>query len=146
MTGAAGLLLAIVVGAGAAAIVCALGIFVLFGLRQPGAYIIAGLVGWILTNFLVALIAAVTAGLVWHRFAMAKGWTQLWRYIVAAAVFGFALPAALLLTTTRGTIPVGAFASIATYGVVLGATTALFTWLIRRPDRDASPNPPTSSP
>jgi hypothetical protein len=108
--------------------------------------------GWILVAFVANLIAASTLGVAWRWLADAKHWRAAWQYWLPASVCGFAIAflfvngGALLSGETQivwrwfqGMLPFYA------YGATLGGLTALFAWLIRRPDRDA-PNPPTATP
>jgi len=100
-----------------------------------------------------AALAAGTLGLAWHAIAVRRGWTNWFAYTLAGVLLGAALPAALTAPIWIAEIinpPMElwgrAFSLIATVvGAFVGLLTALFAWLIRRPDRDAS-NPPTTPP
>jgi hypothetical protein len=83
-------------------------------------------------NTILSLAIASTLGLVWHAVAMRRNWTGLTFYLAPAAIVGVLGG----LMASSGSSPLW----MSAYGALLGVLTALFAWLIRRPDRDA-PNP-----
>ena len=93
---------------------------------------------------IVALVAALslpvllTFGLVWHAYALDRGWRSSTRYAAAGAMAGLALGALVGLAAMDLIL-------YALFAPIVGAISAMAFWLIRRPDRDA-PNPPTPSP
>lgn len=110
------------------------------------------LASWIFIAFIANVVAAFTLGLVWRWVAEANHWRASWQYWIPGALSGFALAFAfvnagallsgesnLVWRWFQGMLP----AYI--YGAALGGLTGYFAWLIRRPDRDATPNPPTSA-
>ena len=88
-------------------------------------------------NTILSLAIASTLGLAWHAFAMRRHWTGLAFYLAPAAIVG--VLGGLMASSGSSPLWMGA------YGALLGTLTALFAWLIRRPDRDA-PNPDRASP
>lgn len=100
--------------------------------------------GFHLFIWLVAAIGASTMGLFWHAIAMWSGWTNVFSYALAGAFCGIAAPAILTSPIwirewlSPPTEAFGqAFSLIATViGGIVGLLSALFIWLIRRPDRD----------
>jgi uncharacterized membrane protein YfcA len=88
-------------------------------------------------NTILSLAIASTLGLAWHAFAMRRHWTGLAFYLAPAAIVG--VLGGLMASSGSSPFRMGA------YGALLGALTALFAWLIRRPDRDA-PNPDRAAP
>lgn len=111
------------------------------------------LASWVMIAFIGNFIAALTLGMAWRWVAEANRWRASWQYWMPAAVCGFALAflfinagalvsgeAHLVWRWFQGMLPAYL------YGAALGGFTALFAWLIRRPDRDAAPNPPRSAP
>jgi hypothetical protein len=99
---------------------------------------------------LANLFVASTIGLFWHAYARVFGLKGLAAYVLPAIAVGALLALTLILVTeSRAPLPrydslVGDVTLISV-GAALGGFTALFAWLIRRPDRDAA-NPPTSAP
>ena len=87
-------------------------------------------------------IVASTIGLFWHAYARVFGLRGLAAYVLPAVAAGVLLALALILVTeSRAPLPrygtlVGAV-TLLSVGAALGGFTALFSWLIRRPDRDA---------
>lgn len=108
---------------------------------------------WLALGFVANLIFASTLGLAWHTFAYRRGWTALVAYLIPAALSGAIIPILLLalppIISGNG-FDFHAAAFVTTLGVIIGVSlgglTGLFSWLIRRPDRDAPANPPTSAP
>jgi hypothetical protein len=91
----------------------------------------------------VALVLTWTIGLAWHALAYANGWRSVWAY--AGFGSGTAASIALLIYILSGaTWTTATFLGLFWLGTT-GAVIALVGWLIRRPDRDAQPNPPTSA-
>jgi hypothetical protein len=113
------------------------------------------MIGFLVGAFFVNTLIACTLGLMWHAFVEHRGWTSIHAYWPPAVLVGAAVPLALmLLPLMQGPPPLGpavnnhwlfTFLLLLALGVSLGGLTAVFAWLIRRPDRDA-PNPPTSEP
>ncbi len=108
---------------------------------------------WLALGFGANLILASTLGLAWHAFAYRRGWRGVIAYVLPAAVLGLAIPLGMfalppLLAGNGLDLHSAAFVTSITslIGVALGGMTGLFAWLIRRPDRDGAPNPPTSAP
>jgi hypothetical protein len=105
------------------------------------------------STWALAALAAGTAGLAWHAIAVRRGWTHWFAYTLAGVTLGAALPASLTspiwiaeIVNPAFELWGRAFSLIVTIvGAFVGLLTALFAWLIRRPDRDA-PNPHTSPP
>jgi hypothetical protein len=96
---------------------------------------------WFALSFGVTMLFSGTAGLGWHTFCQARGWTSVHYYWIAGALLGAALGGLWYL-------PAGSYMLVAIlvpYGVTLGGLTGAFAWLIRRPDRDAA-NPATATP
>jgi hypothetical protein len=93
---------------------------------------------WFGVTFLIAVGFASTLGLAWYALASGRGWHSAHHYWVPGAVTG-AIPLAIAFSTTA-TLAL----SLGLYGAAMGGLTGLFAWLIRRPDRDAIANPPTS--
>ena len=107
-------------------------------------------VAWLVAFIFIAL-AAFTIGLLLHTAATRTKRVALWYYFAGSALIGAALsawqmePMLSLLSQTESwsVFPrLGIFALGAGVGAVMGIS----FWLIRRPDRDAAPNPPTSPP
>lgn len=103
----------------------------------------------------VSALGAATLGIVWHAIALSQRWTNVFAYVLAGLSLGAGFPAALTAPLWFGELQhpsVGeawgaGFAMIfITGGAILGPLTALFAWLIRRPDRDTPANLPTSAP
>lgn len=102
----------------------------------------------------VCALVASTLGLVWHTIALDRGWTSAVSYLVAGSLLGGFIPGALWVGVSIFALfhPGEEFTSedellaIIVGSLILGGLNALVFWLIRRPDRDASPNPPTSPP
>ena len=100
--------------------------------------------------WILGVLGAATFGIAWHTIALKRGWTNVFAYMSVGALLGAALPAAMTAPiwvgemNSRPTEPLGqAFSMIITVaGAIMGPLTALFAWLIRRPDRD---QPPPSS-
>lgn len=92
----------------------------------------------------IALVLTWTIGLAWHAAACAKGWRSL------AAYAGFSAGAAISIALVIFILIGDPWTPENRLGVLwLGSTGAVVgavAWLIRRPDRDATPNPPTSTP
>ncbi len=94
---------------------------------------------------LFAIAGAATIGLLVHTFLMRAHRRGPFVYVAAGAATGviFALPFGAPFTPNPADIfPM----AVMPFAVSIGALSALFAWLIRRPDRDAPPNPPTSAP
>ncbi len=107
---------------------------------------------WLLFGFVANVAIAGTLGLMWHRFAYAQHRHGVHIYVLPGACVGlaisfllFALPPILGGGAFDPTAAGFLFVISAAIGMALGGLTALFAWLIRRPDRDA-PNPPTPAP
>lgn len=116
------------------------------------SYVMMTFVTWLALGFATNLIAAASVGLVWHSFAYRRNWRSVQTYVVPGLLVGIAIPFALFvlppLLGGSGLDQVGVgfiFAIAAVIGMALGGFTALFAWLIRRPDRDA-PNPDRAAP
>jgi hypothetical protein len=112
-------------------------------LAGPGenAFPVAAMINWVALTIVVALVATFVVGLPWHAFAYSRGWRRSWAYWPAGIVLGVALLSII-------TMPFGIadeMAEFIVYSGMVGGLTALFAWLIRRPDRDP-PNPPTPAP
>lgn len=96
-----------------------------------------------LAFFYAVIVVAPLAwllGLPWYFGARRLHWKRRNTYVFSGLGLGVlagTIAAALFSTETEP--------HLAIYCGVVGAFTAYFAWLIRRPDRD-SPNPPTSSP
>lgn len=108
---------------------------------------------WLALGFGANLVLASTLGLAWHTLAYRRGWRGVVAYVLPAALLGIAIPLAIfalppLLNGSGLDFHSAAFVTTLTslVGIALGGMTGLFAWLIRRPDRDAAPNPPTSAP
>jgi hypothetical protein len=102
---------------------------------------------WLFAGIL-AIIANATLGVAWqviaHRFRV----RSLIAHLSAGAVCGMAFSAMILWEPLSWSFGDGRplhLLPITSFGVLIGILTALFTWLIRRPDRDA-PNPATLAP
>lgn len=99
----------------------------------------------------LAALAAGTLGLAWHAVALKFNWTHWFGYMFAGLVLGACLPAAFTapvwiaeLINPPFELWGRAFSLIVTVvGAFVGLLTALFAWLIRRPDRGAA-NPVTA--
>jgi uncharacterized membrane protein YfcA len=131
------LALAIVAGAiGAslisAVVIVAAGLFIMPAHADWGPVMLYATV-----NAVLSLAIASTLGLAWHAFAMRRHWTGLAFYLAPAAIVG--VLGGLMASSGSSPFWMGA------YGALLGTLTALFAWLIRRPDRDA-PNPDRATP
>ena len=122
--------------------------------RHPGLSVGPTLIMF-LTLWAVSALGAATLGIVWHAIALSRRWTNVFAYVVAGLLLGAGFPAALTAPLWVGELArpsVGeawgaGFAMIfIAGGAVLGPLTALFAWLIRRPDRDTPANLPTSAP
>lgn len=98
----------------------------------------------------VTLVASVIIGLPIHIAAQRLRITAAPAYFaIGAAAAAILIVAAALLTLGDWTFVDEALQDAVQYAIVgipTGGLTALFAWLIRRPDRDAPPNPPTSAP
>lgn len=101
--------------------------------------------GMALTGLVLIFPVAATAGIFWHGRQLAAGKTTAARYWLPGAIAGFFL-GALLGGLASGHQPAALSALMLAWGVLLGGLTGFFFWAIRRPDRDASANPPTSAP
>jgi hypothetical protein len=88
--------------------------------------------------------AAVLLGLPAHHFLLRMGKKHALFYALAGAIVG--LPTAIAIFLWSSGLPMGAGGWLVALaiGALIGALSALLFWLIRRPDRDALPNPPTS--
>jgi hypothetical protein len=97
--------------------------------------------------WILGVLGAATFGVAWHTIALKRGWTNVFAYMFVGALLGAALPAAATAPiwvgemNSRPTEPLGqAFSMLITIaGAIMGPLTALFAWLIRRPDRDQTP-------
>ncbi|QGZ94540.1 hypothetical protein [Terricaulis silvestris] len=93
------------------------------------------------------LSIASTIGLFWHASARVFGLRGLLAYALPAVAVG-ALLALTLIVVTENRAPEPRYSTfvgvvnLLSLGASLGGLTAVFAWLIRRPDRDP-PNPPT---
>lgn len=112
------------------------------------------MIGFLVGAFFLNTIVSLTLGLLWHGFVERLGWTSVHAYWLPALLVGVAIPLTLMALplTAAGEIrpPIDSswmttFALLMTLGISFGALTALFAWLIRRPDRDAA-NPRTPAP
>ncbi|MGQ0531903.1 MAG: hypothetical protein ACT4OF_04320 [Caulobacteraceae bacterium] len=107
---------------------------------------------WLSMGFAANVLVAGTIGLAWHSYAYNRGWRSVWFYVLAAWAVGFAIPLALFAVPAliNGEFFGTALPFLSMIACLIGGSlamlTALFAWLIRRPDRDPQPNPPTSSP
>lgn len=104
---------------------------------------------WTALGFVLNALFAGTLGLAWHRFAMKRGWRGLHAYMLPALATGALIPTLVfvvpsLFSGSEAFTYLGVFAMVVGLGVSLAGFTALFAWLLRRPDRDVAPNPPTS--
>jgi hypothetical protein len=113
----------------------------------------AAMIGFLPLVFFATAIAASTLGLAWHALARSQGWSSVHSYWPAAVAAGIAPVFFLMLGPmiedgARAPLDrrwfISFFIALA-LGASLGGLTAIFAWLIRRPDRDA-PNPPRSAP
>lgn len=93
---------------------------------------------------LIALFFTWTIGLAWHVIACANGWHSATAYIAFGAGAGVMGAVLIYFLSNASWTPATLL------GVLwLGSTAAVIAavgWLIRRPDRDAPANPPTSTP
>ena len=85
----------------------------------------------------VAIPASLTIGLIVHAVLQKGPWRSQWPYVIAGAIVGLLLPLFANLVWPNSSF-------FALWGVPIGAFSGYFSWLIRRPDRDAA-NPPTSA-
>lgn len=83
----------------------------------------------------VTAVGAASIGLVWHSVSLRKRWTPVWVYVLPAMLIGGLVP--IILAAPSG-FSGGAslLAPLVGIGLGHGGLTALFAWLIRRPDRD----------
>jgi hypothetical protein len=98
---------------------------------------------WFAIAFIFTAAIAATVGLAWHAFAQLRGWRSIHAYWPAGLVVSQILPAATVIwgasVAGHWTADAGrAWAVMALYGAMLGGLTAVFAWLIRRPDRDVA--------
>lgn len=113
-------------------------------LGQPPMGGWAGVPMWVATVAsyvaIFALLTSLTAGLAVHSAMHKRGFSRWTHYAIAGAAAGAVASVAMLVLGMISDIGAVPF-----LGVIAGALTGLFAWLIRRPDRDA-PNPATPSP
>jgi hypothetical protein len=102
-------------------------------------------------TFVVMLVASVAIGIPIHVVAMGLRLRGLWFYGLCAGLSGTALAFALLDKILSTCCSMSAWTlelrvETVASGSLLGIIASAIFWLIRRPDRDAAPNPPTSAP
>jgi hypothetical protein len=97
---------------------------------------------YMIETLMVGFAGTLIVGVPLHTLLTWKRWTQWWAYVVAAALGGAAAAIALILVTPNSW---GYLGSTLLAGTSWAALIGLIAWLIRRPDRDAPPNPPTST-
>jgi uncharacterized membrane protein YfcA len=131
------LALAIVAGAIGASLISAVVIVATSIITMPEYSEWSALPLFATMNTILSLAIASTLGLAWHAFATRRNWTGLAFYLAPAAIVG--VLGGLMASSGTSQLWMGA------YGALLGALTALFAWLIRRPDRD-TPNPDRAAP
>lgn len=112
--------------------------------------LLSAMMGFALLAFFANLLIASTIGLLWHVYARVFGLTHLLAYVLPAIALGAGLVLVFIevIGTNEPELNEGTkfgHLLLLALGASLGGLTALFAWLIRRPDRDAA-NPPTSSP
>ncbi|MEQ1818257.1 MAG: hypothetical protein ABL871_06570 [Terricaulis sp.] len=91
-------------------------------------------------------LGAGTLGLIWHLAATKRGWTNAFVYVGAGLLMGAAIPAVLsapmwvpqLNYHAGEALGFGFGMGLTAVGAIMGTLSALFAWLIRRPDRDAA--------
>lgn len=96
----------------------------------------------------LALAANATIGVAWQVLADRLRWRTLPAHLMAGITSGTAFGTVILWNVLVANWRVRQLTDVAPllcFGAVVGGLTALFAWLIRRPDRD-QPNPPTSMP
>lgn len=130
--------------------------FWLIGLGEPGAAawtfhpsplsVIGVTFLYGLASSIIALVANATMGLFWQLVAYRWRVRALPAHLIAGVCAGVAVAVVFLWDVIQfSPTPSVDLALLLSFGGVIGGLTALFAWLIRRPDRDA-PNPPTSAP
>ena len=91
----------------------------------------------------IAIFAAAIIGVSIHKFLYRRKLHSAWAYVIFGAALGLIIgliPAALKFGENPNALIFIAL-DWSLYAVPIGALTALFAWMIRRPDRDASPLP-----
>jgi len=98
-----------------------------------------------LYSSLICLISVCTLGLAWHTIALSRGWRSWKGYVLTGSLCG-ALSAIGLTLLSQSDQIFATLAFLICWFASAGAIAAISAWLIRRPDRDARTNPPTSPP
>lgn len=133
--GAPGAALAIVGGAGVAALLVSGALMLLIGAPAESAASV------IVATWAITGLVAAALGLPWHALAVNRGWTWWACYTFPAAGAGGLLAITVfvvLFSHALGgeqTAPLALFGAMP-IGILLGGLTGLFAWLIRRPDRE----------
>jgi hypothetical protein len=112
-----------------------------FRLRTPITFAETIFFNFVVGAMMSAIVGA-TIGLGWHRIALSKNCRGALAYWLPGLIVG--ATAYLLMVAMRGGMTT--WPLLILWGATLGGFTGAFFWLIRRPDRDAPPNPPTSTP
>lgn len=106
-----------------------------------------------LALFAAATIYAATIGLLVHIRLCRRKWLKATTYALVNLLTGLVLVSVLLtpLAISGSRIydtPIALLVGVFVYpaAIVICSASGLVFWLIRRPDRDAPPNPPTSAP
>lgn len=137
--------LAVLGGSALAALVAttALAIYNIAVFPGPRTGFVSAMAGFFVGAYVTTALAASTLGLLWHWFAQRRGRTGLHTYWIPAVLVGLAPPIFLMLTPLNAEVPpsvngtwMHTFALLLILGTLLGGLTAVFAWLIRRPDRD----------
>lgn len=115
-------------------------------------FVFGATIYWFFGLTIVSIVAFPSAGGLIHAGFQAAGIRNGLAYCIAGAVAGVIVAEGVNVLIVIGLggspSPPDLIAGAPIYGgaAIAGASTALFAWIIRRPDRDAPANPPTSSP
>ncbi len=91
----------------------------------------------------IAIFVAILIGVPIHKWLNKRSLNSAWAYALFGAAIGLVvglIPAALKASSAPPSALIFIALDWSLYAIPIGVLTALFAWMIRRPDRDASEN------